>query len=163
VTGLATYLATEKLHLTKPSAEKDNQMRTGILAGAFLMATVSSAQAEIAVVQDHYKTVINKQPYEVQVCTDRTVSGDKSGDMLRGAIIGGIIGNNVTKNVENGGAVGALLGGIIGHNNSVVENKGTARFCTVETRYNESQAEVYSHSTVRFTHNGRSYSLRFTK
>ena len=101
------------------------------------MATVSSAQAEIAVVQDHYKTVINKQPYEVQVCTDRTVSGDKSGDMLRGAIIGGIIGNNVTKNVENGGAVGALLGGIIGHNNSVVENKGTARFCTVETRYNE--------------------------
>ena len=138
-------------------------MRTGILAGAFLMATVSSAQAEIAVVQDHYKTVINKQPYEVQVCTDRTVSGDKSGDMLRGAIIGGIIGNNVTKNVENGGAVGALLGGIIGHNNSVVENEGTARFCTVETRYNESQAEVYSHSTVRFTHNGRSYSLRFTK
>ena len=138
-------------------------MRTGILAGAFLMATVSSAQAEIAVVQDHYKTVINKQPYEVQVCTDRTVSGDKSGDMLRGAIIGGIIRNNVTKNVENGGAVGALLGGIIGHNNSVVENKGTARFCTVETRYNESQAEVYSHSTVRFTHNGRSYSLRFTK
>lgn len=162
MTGLATYLATEKLHLTKPSAEKDNQMRTGILAGAFLMATVSSAQAEIAVVQDHYKTVINKQPYEVQVCTDRPVSGDKSGDMLTGAIVGGIIGNNVTKNVENGGAVGALLGGIIGHNNSKAKS-GTARFCTVETRYNESQAEVYSHSTVRFTHNGRSYSLRFTK
>ena len=162
MTGLATYLATEKLHLTKPSAEKDNQMRTGILAGAFLMATVSSAQAEIAVVQDHYKTVINKQPYEVQVCTDRAVSGDKSGDMLTGAIVGGIIGNNVTKNVENGGAVGALLGGIIGHNNSKAKS-GTARFCTTETRYNESQAEVYSHSTVRFTHNGRSYSLRFTK
>ena len=137
-------------------------MRTVILAGAFLVAMVSSADAQSAIVKDHYKTVINKQPYEVQVCTDRTVSGDKSGDMLTGAIVGGIIGNNVTKNVENGGAVGALLGGIIGHNNSKAKS-GTARFCTVETRYNESQAEVYSHSTVRFTHNGRSYSLRFTK
>ena len=39
--------------------------------------------------------------------------GDKTGDALRGAIIRGTIGNNITKNVENGGAVGALLYGIL--------------------------------------------------
>ena len=137
-------------------------MRTGILAVALLMAMVSSADAQDAIVRDHYKTVINKQPYEVQVCTDRTVSGDKSGDMLTGAIVGGIIGNNVTKNVENGGAVGALLGGIIGHNNSKAKS-GTARFCTVETRYNETQQEVYSHSSVEFVYNGRTYTVQFAK
>ena len=121
-----------------------------------------SGAAHAEVIKDHYKTVINKTPYYVEVCQDVTVGGDRTGDALAGAIIGGVIGNNVTKNVDNGGAVGALLGGIIGHNNSKAKS-GTARFCTVETRYNESQAEVYSHSTVRFTHNGRSYSLRFTK
>ena len=35
---------------------------------------------------------------------------------IGGAIIGGVIGNNVTKNVDNGGAIGALLGGMIGNN-----------------------------------------------
>jgi uncharacterized protein YcfJ len=33
---------------------------------------------------------------------------------IGGAIIGGILGNNVTKNVENGGAAGAIIGGLIG-------------------------------------------------
>ena len=137
-------------------------MRTGILVGAFLMATASTANAQNAIVKDHYKTVINKQPYQVEVCTDRTVSGDKSGDMLRGAIIGGIIGNIVTKNVENGGAVGALLGGMLGHNNSNATG-GTKRYCDVETRYNESQQEVYSHSSVQFVYNGRTYTVQFAK
>ena len=33
---------------------------------------------------------------------------------IGGAIIGGILGNNVTKNVENGGAAGAIIGGLMG-------------------------------------------------
>ena len=33
---------------------------------------------------------------------------------IGGAIIGGIIGNNVTKNVDNGGAAGAIIGGLLG-------------------------------------------------
>jgi uncharacterized protein YcfJ len=90
------------------------------------------------------------------------VGGDKSGDMLRGAIIGGIIGNNVTKNVENGGAVGALLGGMFGHSNSTATG-GTQRVCNVQTRYNEESVTVYSHSVVTFYHEGKQYKLRFQK
>ena len=77
--------------------------------------------------QDHYKTIIDQKPYHVEVCKDVSVSGDKSGDMLKGAIIGGIIGNNVG-NIENGGALGAVLGGMLGHNNSDAQG-GTKRVC----------------------------------
>ena len=80
-----------------------------------LIGASTSAYAET--VQDFNKTVINRVPYNVEVCTNQTVSGDKTGDTLKGAIIGGIIGNNVG-DVENGGALGAVLGGMIGHNNS---------------------------------------------
>ena len=126
--------------------------------GMVLMST--SAMAET--VQDFNKTVVNRVPYNVEVCTNRAVSGDKTGDTLKGAIIGGIIGNNVTKNVDNGAAVGALLGGIIGHNSSNATG-GMQRVCEVQTRYNEEIIEVYSHSVVTFYHNGRQYSLRFQK
>ena len=126
--------------------------------GMVLMST--SAMAET--VQDFNKTVVNRVPYNVEVCTNRAVSGDKTGDTLKGAIIGGIIGNNVTKNVDNGAAVGALLGGIIGHNSSNASG-GMQRVCEIQTRYNEEIIEVYSHSVVTFYHNGRQYSLRFQK
>jgi len=126
--------------------------------GMVLMST--SAMAET--VQDFNKTVVNRVPYNVEVCTNRAVSGDKTGDTLKGAIIGGIIGNNVTKNVDNGAAVGALLGGIIGHNSSNATG-GMQRVCEIQTRYNEEIIEVYSHSVVTFYHNGRQYSLRFQK
>ena len=112
-------------------------------------------------VTDHYKWVVNQTPYRVEVCKDYSVGGDKSGDMLKGAIIGGIIGNNVG-DVKNGGALGAVLGGMIGHNNSNATG-GTQRRCNIETRYEESREEVYSHSTINFYSNGRSYSLRYTK
>ena len=121
-----------------------------------------SAPAFAETVQDVNKTVVNRVPYNVEVCTNQSVGGDKSGDMLKGAIIGGLIGNNVTKNVDNGGAVRALLGGIIGHNNSNATG-GTQRVCEVQTRYNEEVIEVYSHSIVSFYHNGKQYRLRFQK
>ena len=70
-----------------------------------LIGASGSAYAET--VQDFNKTVINRVPYNVEVCTNQTVGGDKSGDMLKGAIIGGVIGNNVG-DVDNGGAIGAL-------------------------------------------------------
>lgn len=121
-----------------------------------------SAPAFAETVRDVNKTVVNRIPYQVEVCTNQTVGGDKTGDALKGAIIGGIIGNNVTKNVDNGGAVGALLGGILAHNNSK-STGGTQRVCEIQTRYNEEIVEVYSHSVVTFQHNGRQYSLRFQK
>jgi len=121
-----------------------------------------SSPAVAETVVDYTKTVVNRVPYQVEVCTNQTVSGDKTGDALTGAIIGGIIGNNVTKNVENGGAVGALLGGMIGHQNSKATG-GTKRVCEIQTRYNEEVVEVYSHSIVSFYHDGRKYTLRFQK
>ena len=119
------------------------------------------AETVTAKITDHYKTVISQKPYNVEVCRDVSVSGDKSGDMLKGAIIGGIIGNNVG-NIENGGALGAVLGGMFGHSNSNATG-GSKRVCSVETRFNESQKEVYSHSIMTFHSNGKHHRIRFHK
>ncbi len=124
-----------------------------------LIGASTSAYAET--VQDFNKTVINRVPYNVEVCTNQTMSGDKTGDTLKGAIIGGIIGNNVG-DVKNGGALGAVLGGMIGHNNSNATG-GTRRVCEVQTRYNEESVTIYSHSVVTFYHEGKQYKLRFQK
>ncbi len=113
-------------------------------------------------VVDVTKQVINRTPYEVEVCTERAVSGDKTKDTLTGAMIGGAIGNNVTKNVDNGGAVGALIGGILGHQNSTATG-GSKVVCQIERRYTEQITEQYSHSEVTFMHEGREYTLRFQK
>tara|TARA_E500000178_G_scaffold134782_1_gene134836 strand:+ start:3666 stop:4076 length:411 start_codon:yes stop_codon:yes gene_type:complete len=136
-------------------------MKTKIFTTVVMLGFMStSAIAET--VQDHYKMVITQKPYNVEVCRQVTTSGDKTGDTLKGAIIGGIIGNNVTKNVDNGGAVGALLGGMLGHNNSKATG-GTRTQCNIETRYQEETREVYSHSTVTFSVDGKSYTLKFNK
>lgn len=136
-------------------------MKTKIFTTVVMLGFMStSAIAET--VQDHYKMVITQKPYNVEVCRQVTTSGDRTGDTLKGAIIGGIIGNNVTKNVDNGGAVGALLGGMLGHNNSKATG-GTRTQCNIETRYQEETREVYSHSTVTFSVDGKSYTLKFNK
>ena len=131
----------------------------------FLVAFSGVAQArtvtEITDVTDHYKVVIEQQPYNVEVCRNVPVAGDKTADALTGAIIGGIIGNNI-KGEKNGGTVGALIGGMLGHSNSKATG-GTRKQCYVETRYKEKQKEVYSHSTITFEYNGKQYSSNFVK
>ena len=129
-----------------------------ICVGVGFLTSVAHAE----VVDDHFRSVVKKTPYSVEVCQDVVIGGDKTGDMLTGAIIGGVIGNNVTKNVDNGGAVGALLGGIIGHNNSRATSRVETQ-CRQETRYNETVESVYSYSTVTFWYDGKKYSLRFQK
>ena len=124
-----------------------------------LIGASGSAYAET--VQDFNKTVINRVPYNVEVCTNQTVGGDKTADTLKGAIIGGVIGNNVG-DVDNGGAIGAIIGGMLGHNNSNATG-GTKRVCEVQTRYNEESVTIYSHSVVTFYHEGKPYKLRFQK
>ena len=89
------------------------------------------------------------------------VSGDKTGDTIKGAILGGIFGNNVGA-IENGGALGAVVGGMLGHKNSNATG-GVRTVCKQETRYTEERRTIYSHSTVTFTHDGKSYTLRFQK
>jgi hypothetical protein len=113
-------------------------------------------------IRDHYRSVINQQPYTVNICRDVQVSGDRTGDMLSGAIIGGIIGNNITKNLPDGGTAGAIIGGLLGRQGSTASG-GTRRECNTETRYTESQEEVYSHSVIAFVNNGKRYKVKFKK
>ena len=145
---------------------KDFLFYSMLTSALFLsIMNISKAKADqphAAIVKEHFKTVINSSPYQVEVCRNEHVSGDKTGDTLKGAIIGGIIGNNVTKNVENGGAVGALLGGMLGHSNSNAQS-GTQTICSRETRYKETEHTVYSHSTINFKYNGKTYTLKFKK
>lgn len=105
--------------------------------------------------QDHYKQVIVKKPYTIEVCTEGNGKSDLN-NFLEGAIIGGAIGNNI-QGEKNGGALGAFLGGVL----NTEKNKGNQ--CRKETRYEEEYKEMYSHSTVTFQHNGRTYTLRFQK
>ena len=131
--------------------------------GMVVIANSAVAESKLARIEvtDHFKQVYHKTPHNVEVCYDKTVSGDKTGDALMGAIIGGIIGNNVG-DIENGGALGAVVGGMLGHNNSNATG-GVRTVCKQETRYTEERRTVYSHSTVTFTHDGKSYTLRFQK
>lgn len=133
-----------------------------ILAAIMLFSTFAffSAYAEsIAItsdVKDHYKIVIDRQPYTVEICEKGNQSGASAGDLLSGAIIGGAIGNNI-KGEENGGAIGALLGTIFA-NEKAKENK-----CFVETRYDETRREVYDYSSFTFQYGNKTYTSKFVK
>ena len=124
--------------------------------------TANATQPYNVDVQDYQKTVIKRTPYNVEVCSERKVSGDKTGDALMGAIIGGIIGNNVTKNLPDGGTAGAIIGGMLGHQNSTAKD-GTELVCRNLTRYKESMETIYSHSIITFNYDGKSYTVRFKK
>ena len=125
------------------------------------LSVTSTAYAQEVNIHDHYRDVIEQKPYHVEVCRNVNTSGDKSGDMLKGAIIGGILGNNI-KGENNGGAIGAIIGGMLGHSNSTATG-GTQRRCVMETRYKETSARVYSHSTITFSYEGRTHRVNFQK
>ena len=131
--------------------------------GLFLATSqVGATQPHAAVVTDHQKTVIKRTPHIVEVCSERKVSGDKTGDAVMGAIIGGIIGNNITKDLPDGGTAGAIIGGLLGHQNSTA-NDGTKLVCNKMKRYEESMETIYSHSTITFSYEGKTYTVRFQK
>ena len=139
-----------------------NTVFYGALAIAGVLMVMNSANADNTEVQDHYKNIIYKTPSNVEVCYDRQVSGDKTGDTIMGAIIGGAIGNNVTKNLPDGGTAGAILGGLLGNMNSDASG-GTRTVCKTETRYKEESKTMYSHSTINFEYHGKMYTLKFQK
>ena len=140
----------------------------GMTALAFSLALINLVKEARATqpynvdVQDHTKTVIKRTPQVVEVCSERKVSGDKTGDAVMGAIIGGIIGNNITKDLPDGGTAGAIIGGLLGHQNSTA-NDGTKLVCNKMTRYKESMETIYSHSTITFNYDGKNYIVRFKK
>ena len=134
-------------------------MKNVLILTAITATLATAAQAQTV---NHYtKQVIHKTPYTVEVCTDSQRGNGKSEveNFIEGAIIGGAIGNNVPGE-KNGGALGAFLGGIY----NTERNKGqTGPVCRRETRYNEEVVEMYSHSTITFTDNGKTYTLRFQR
>ena len=113
-------------------------------------------------VRDYQKTVIKRTPQVVEVCSEKKVSGDKTADTILGAIIGGAIGQNVTKDLPDGATAGAIIGGLLGNQNSTA-NDGTKLVCNKMTRYKESMETIYSHSTITFNYDGRTYTVRFQK
>ena len=132
------------------------------LIAIFFVCLVASCTPAIASdVEDIYTNRYVQIPHTQQVCEDVYHGGDKSGDMLRGAIIGGIIGNNI-KGEKDGGAIGAIIGGMLGHNNSTA-SPGYSSQCRNVTHYTTETKRVYSHSIVKFYHNGRYYEVRFQK
>ena len=134
-------------------------MNKYLLSAAAVVFFSGSAYAQD--ITDHFKDVIMKKPYQVEVCTDVSVSGDRTGDMLKGALLGGILGNNI-KGEEQGGLAGAVIGGMLGHANSSA-TAGSRRSCSIETRYEEERQRVYSHSTITFSYEGRTHTVRFQK
>tara|TARA_Y100000816_G_scaffold36486_1_gene23239 strand:- start:42 stop:548 length:507 start_codon:yes stop_codon:yes gene_type:complete len=134
----------------------------------FLLFTFFSANAKadgndsLKNIEHHFLSVVEKTPYQVEVCKKVKVDGDKTSDTLTGAIIGGIIGNNVTKDLPDGGTAGAILGGILGHMNSDAKSE-IKKVCNIETRYEEVQKKIYSHSTITFWSGGKQYTLKFKK
>ena len=114
----------------------------------------------MGVTENHYKTVIKQTPYTVEVCKDIHVQGDRTADTVVGTILGGVIGHQFDH--EDGAKIGGVLGGIIGNQNSDAQG-GVQRQCQTETRYEEEQVRVYSHSTITFWDGGREYTVRFNR
>ena len=102
----------------------------GLAIGASLISNGAFAHTSNATVEDHYKTVIDRTPYQVEVCTNvQTNKGPTIGGLdVQGAIIGGIIGNQIG-DMKGNGAAGALLGGLLGG------EKTPSTQCVFETRY----------------------------
>lgn len=141
-----------------------------ILTTAILMLTATSAMADSVngTVRDHFKTVIEQSPYRVEVCKDVQIpiqGGVDTGGAIVGGIIGGVIGNQFGKGSGKDAmtGIGAMTGAIIGGQNGQPQGYRTERQCSIETRYEERQREVYSHSTITFRENGHNYTLRFEK
>lgn len=124
---------------------------------AIALAMLPSAAFAETYTQDHYKNVILKKPYSVEVCTQGNNKSEVQ-NFLEGAIVGGAIGNNIPGE-NNGGALGAFLGGVY----NTERNKNQGPQCRTETRYEEERREVYSHSTIVFTYEGRQHSVNFKK
>ena len=148
-------------------------MKYLLVTASLLVATATPALANKeanrqAYVEDHYKTVIQQTPYNVEVCKDIKVP--QKGELnTEGAIIGGIIGGVIGNQFGKGDGkeamtgIGALSGAIIGGQDKGPRNYTTQRQCQIETRYEETKKTVYSHSTVTFYHDGERFDLKFQK
>lgn len=148
-------------------------MKNVLIASTIVLTISAPAFAEQvkANVEDHYKTVLQQTPYNVEVCRDVQVPyGSKKEMDTGGAIIGGLIGGVIGNQIGKGGGkdaatgIGAITGAIIGgQQNSGPQGYTTQRHCELVTRYKETETTVYSHSTISFYHNGQKQVVKFSK
>jgi len=146
-------------------------MKYLIATAAILAASTASAEVSKVKIFDHTKTVTQSVPVSETRCQDVKVpiyqqGGNASGgDVLLGAILGGLIGGTASGK-DSGAAIGALGGAIVA-NESAKGPKVTGyeiqRQCSDVTVYQNSNVEVYSHSTIRFYLNGKRYVVPFQK
>ena len=115
----------------------------------------NATQPYAAKVDDHYKTVIVKIPTEYEVCSKGNGKSDLE-NFITGGIVGGVIGYNIPGE-KGDGALGAILGGAL----NAEANKGTK--CTKHIHYEKKMETIYSHSTITFNYEGKSYTVRFKK
>ena len=135
---------------------------------ALSTTTMAATPIQNGMVTDTYKKIIKQIPYREEVCQDRVQhSGDGSAtNELVGALFGGAIGNSFGKGDGKDAMTlfGALMGASLAHDDELAKGPTrTVTVCDVETRYEESVSEVYSHSTITFGLKGREYSLDFVK
>ena len=117
-----------------------------LLATVAILAasTASAQQVTKPKVYDHTKTVTQS---------------------VLGAILGGLIGGTASGK-DSGAAIGALGGAIVANENAKgpkVTGYRLERQCQDVTVYQDSQIEVYSHSTIRFFVDGKRYVVPFQR
>ena len=139
---------------------------------ASVISTATLAQnpypVQNAIVLDHYKNVIQQEPYDVEVCKQvRQGTGDGSAtNEIIGAIFGGAIGNQFGEGDGKDAMTlaGMFLGASLAHDDELSQGPGVITTkCYIETRYNESIRKIYSHSTVSFTIDGKTHRIDFMK
>ena len=145
----------------------------GAIFVASVISTATLAQnpypVQNAIVLDHYKNVIQQEPYDVEVCKRvRQSTGDGSAtNEIIGAIFGGAIGNQFGEGDGKDAMTlaGMFLGASLAHDEEVGQGPGVITTkCYVETRYKQSVSKnVYSHSTIKFVINNKKYSFSFVK
>ena len=149
----------------------------GAIFVASIISTATLAQnpypVQNAIVFDHYKNVIQQEPYDVEVCKrvrQSTGAGDGSAtNEIIGAIFGGAIGNQFGEGDGKDAMTlaGIFLGASLAHDDEIANNQTggytTRTKCYIERRYDESRRKVYSHSTLTFKIKGKKYRVDFTK
>lgn len=146
-------------------------MKYLITTALFFAATTASAEVSKVKVFDHTKIVTQSVPISETRCQDVKVpiyqqgGNATGGDVLLGAILGGLIGGTASGK-DSGAAIGALGGAIVA-NESAKGAKVTGyeiqRQCSDVTVYENSNVEIYSHSTIRFFVDGKRYVVPFQR
>jgi uncharacterized protein YcfJ len=154
-------------------------MKKLLLAGtaSLLMTAPAFAESVTAKVEDHYREVTRQIPSTEKICETvevpiyGTVQGQAStGDTVVGAIIGGAIGNQIGNGSGRDAAtvLGAIVGADIankrgGTSQQVITGYRQEQRCHNRTTYTTKTENVYSHSSITWTENGRRLTLEFQR